>query len=99
MRAVLVKHLLAIGLTKNEIQEAHNGTEALRKLKSDTFDVLLLDIVTDGIDGISVLKEAKKIQPNARIVMCSSLSESKIVKELIDLGINDFIVNLFQRKS
>jgi len=95
MRDILVKHLLAIGLRKEEIQEAHNGAEALRKLNSGIFDVLLLDIVMDGIDGVAVLKEAKKIQPNARIIMCSSFNESKTVKEVIDLGINDFIVKPF----
>ena len=99
MRAVLVKHLLAIGLAKGKIHEAHNGAEALRKLNSDIFDVLLLDIVMDGIDGIAVLKEAKKLQPNARIIMCSSFSESKTVKDLIDLGINDFIVKPFSEEK
>ncbi|MDR3590416.1 MAG: response regulator [Negativicutes bacterium] len=99
MRSILVNHLLTIGLKENEIHEAHNGADALRKLQSQSFDLLLLDIVMDGIDGISVLKEAKKIQPDARVIMCSSFSESDTVKELIDLGINDFIVKPFSEEK
>jgi two-component system, chemotaxis family, chemotaxis protein CheY len=86
-------------LKENEIHEAHNGAEAIRKLQLHTFDLLMPDIVMDGIDGISVLKEAKRIQPDARVVMCSSFSESNTVKELIDLGINDFIVKPFSEEK
>jgi two-component system, chemotaxis family, chemotaxis protein CheY len=95
MRDILVKQLLAVGVEKSQISEARNGAEALRKLNSDTFSFLLLDIVMDGIDGISVLKEAKKIQPEAKIVMCSTFSQSETVKELINMGIDDFIVKPF----
>lgn len=95
MRKVLVKHLLAIGLNESEIQEAHNGADALRKINSTKFDLLLLDIVMDGIDGIAVLKEAKNILPGARVVMCSTFSEKQTVRDLIDLGINDFVLKPF----
>jgi len=95
MRDILVKQLLAVGVEKKEIQEARNGVEAIRKLNSETFNLLLLDIVMEGIDGISVLKEAKKSQPEAKVVMCSTFSESDTVRDLIDLGIDDFIVKPF----
>jgi len=98
MRDILVKQLIAVGVEKNEIQEARNGAEAIRKLNSDTFDVLMLDIVMEGIDGISVLKEAKKSQSVAKVVMCSTFSESDTVRDLIDLGIDDFIVKPFSEK-
>jgi two-component system, chemotaxis family, chemotaxis protein CheY len=99
MRGILVKHLLAIGLEAEQIHEAQSGEEALGKLDAGSFDLLLLDIVMEGIDGITVLKEAKKVQPDARIVMCSSFCESGTVKELIDLGINDFIVKPFSEEK
>lgn len=95
MRDILVKQLLAVGVEKNDIQEAHNGAEAIRKLNFIIFDLLMLDIVMEGIDGISVLKEAKKSQPEAKVVMCSTFSEGDTVRDLIDLGIDDFIVKPF----
>lgn len=95
MRTVLVKHLLAVGVLKKDIQEAHNGAEALRKIKSQPFDLLLLDIVMDGINGIDVLKEAKNSQPQAKVIMCSTFGEKETVKELIAIGISDFILKPF----
>jgi two-component system chemotaxis response regulator CheY len=95
MRTVLVKQLLAVGIQQDEIHEAYNGAEALRKLKSQQFDLLLLDIVMDGINGIDVLKDAKISQPNAKIIMCSTFGERETVKEIIGIGINDFILKPF----
>lgn len=95
MRSILVKNLLAIGLQASEIQQAQNGVEAIRKLNLQKFDLLVLDIIMDGVNGISVLKEAKKNQPDARVIMCSTFSEKETVIELIDIGIDDFVVKPF----
>lgn len=99
MRTILIKQLLAVGVPENDIQSAHNGADALRKLNYNTFDLLLLDIIMDGIDGVAVLKEVKKQQPNARVIMCSTFSERETVKELIDLGIKDFILKPFSEEK
>lgn len=98
MRDIIVKHLLVVGLQKSEIHEAKNGDEALDIAKSVNFDIMLLDIVMEGIDGIRVFKETRISQPNAKVVMCSTFSESGTVKELIDLGIDDFIVKPFSEE-
>lgn len=99
MRKILVKQLLAAGVVADEIQQAHDGVDAIRKINSQTFDLMLLDIVMDGVDGIAVLREAKKSQPNARVIMCSTFSEQETVKELINLGIDDFILKPFSKEK
>jgi len=95
MRDVLVKNLLQFGLRKDQVYEARNGVEAIRLLNVETFALFILDIVMDGVNGVSVLKEVKKVQPQAKIIMCSTFSKSETVRELIDLGIDDFIVKPF----
>jgi two-component system chemotaxis response regulator CheY len=99
MRKIITKHIMSLGLRESEISEAHNGAEAIRKLNSKTFDLLILDIVMEGIDGVAVFKEAKQIQPNARVVMCSSFSEKNTVIDLINWGIDDFIVKPFSEEK
>jgi len=98
MRGIIVKSLLEIGLKEEQIHQAENGVQALRMLNSVTFDVLLLDVVMDGVDGITVLKEAKLHQPTAKVIMCSTFSKLETLKELIKIGIDDFVVKPFAGK-
>ncbi|MDR3562129.1 MAG: response regulator [Negativicutes bacterium] len=92
----ITKELKAMGVEENQIEQVKSGADALRRIETQTFDLFILDIVMPEIDGIAVLKEAKRKQPHAKIIMCSGTSSDKIIKELIDLGINAFLVKPFQ---
>ncbi len=48
------------------------------------------------VDGIQAVKEIKKIDPNAKIVMCSAMGQQAMVIESIQAGARDFIVKPFQ---
>lgn len=95
MKKVVIEHLLSLGLQESEIIGVDNGAEALRQLNTETFELLILDIVMGGIDGIAVYKKAQEIQPQARTVICSSFCEINTVKDLVDMGIDDFILKPF----
>lgn len=99
MRKIIVKHLLEIGIGEDEIVESHNGTDALRKITSSEYDLMILDIIMDGVDGIFVFKAAKAVQPNVKVIICSTFSKKEAVRELIDLGIDDFVVKPFSSEK
>ena len=48
------------------------------------------------MDGIQAVKEIKKINGNAKIVMCSAMGQQAMVIEAIQAGAKDFIVKPFQ---
>ncbi len=48
------------------------------------------------VDGIQAVKEIKKMDPNAKIVMCSAMGQQAMVIESIQAGARDFIVKPFQ---
>ena len=48
------------------------------------------------MDGITALKEIKKINPNAKIIMCSAMGQQAMVIDAIQAGAKDFIVKPFQ---
>jgi two-component system, chemotaxis family, chemotaxis protein CheY len=48
------------------------------------------------MDGIAALKEIKKIDEGARIVMCTAMGQKAMVVEAIQAGAKDFIVKPFQ---
>jgi len=55
-----------------------------------------MDITMPEVDGIQAVKEIKKIDPNAKIVMCSAMGQQAMVIESIQAGARDFIVKPFQ---
>ena len=75
-------------LSKNGYEvvgEAENGMKAVEK-----------DITMPEMDGITAVKEIKKIDANAKIVMCSAMGQQAMVIEAIQAGARDFIVKPFQ---
>ena len=59
-------------------------------------DLTTMDITMPEMDGISAVKAIKKIDPNAKIVMCSAMGQQAMVIEAIQAGARDFIVKPFQ---
>ncbi len=86
-------------LTKNGYEvvgEAENGMKALEKYQELKPDLITMDITMPEMDGISAVKEIKKVDPNAKIVMCSAMGQQAMVIEAIQAGARDFIVKPFQ---
>ncbi|MNJ71391.1 Chemotaxis protein CheY [compost metagenome] len=48
------------------------------------------------MDGIAALKEIKKLDPNAKVIMCSAMGQQAMVIDAIQAGAKDFIVKPFQ---
>ena len=83
-------------LSKNGYEvvgEAENGMKALEKYQELKPDLVTMDITMPEMDGISAVKEIKKVDPNAKIVMCSAMGQQAMVIEAIQ---RDFIVKPFQ---
>lgn len=86
-------------LTKNGYEvvgEAENGMKALEKYQELKPDLVTMDITMPEMDGISAVKEIKKVDANAKIVMCSAMGQQAMVIEAIQSGAKDFIVKPFQ---
>jgi two-component system chemotaxis response regulator CheY len=78
------------------VAEAQNGADAIEKFKSDRPEIVTMDITMPEMDGIQALKGIKKIDPQARVVMCSAMGQQAMVMEAIQSGAVDFIVKPFE---
>ncbi|RAV22717.1 response regulator [Paenibacillus contaminans] len=76
--------------------EANDGLQAVEKYKEVRPDLVTMDITMPEMDGIAALKEIKKIDPNARVIMCSAMGQQAMVIDAIQAGAKDFIVKPFQ---
>lgn len=97
--AAFMRMMLKDILTKNGyevIGEAENGQKAIDKYKELEPELVIMDITMPELDGITAVKEIKKVNPNATIVMCSAMGQQAMVIEAIQSGAKDFIVKPFQ---
>lgn len=92
---VMIKDIL----TKNGYEvagEAENGLKAVEKYAETKPDLVMMDITMPEMDGIQALKEIKKVDAAAKIIMCSAMGQQAMVIESIQAGAKDFIVKPFQ---
>jgi two-component system chemotaxis response regulator CheY len=97
--AAFMRMMLKEILTKNGynvIGEAENGASAITKYKELKPDLVTMDITMPEMDGITAVKKIRKIDKNARIVMCSAMGQQAMVIDAIQAGARDFIVKPFQ---
>lgn len=86
-------------LTKNNfnvVGEAENGIKAVEKYKELKPELVIMDITMPEMDGIQAVKEIKKVNNDAKIIMCSAMGQQSMVVEAIQAGAKDFIVKPFQ---
>ncbi|HOM43254.1 MAG TPA: response regulator, partial [Bacillota bacterium] len=58
--------------------------------------LVIMDITMPEVDGIQAVKEIKKINNAAKVIMCSAMGQQAMVIEAIQAGAKDFIVKPFQ---
>ncbi|NLC54172.1 MAG: response regulator [Firmicutes bacterium] len=78
------------------IGEAEDGVKAVEKFKELKPDLVTMDITMPEMDGITAVKEIKKIDENALIIMCSAMGQQAMVIDAIQAGAKDFVVKPFQ---
>ncbi|CAK4836470.1 response regulator [Paenibacillus psychroresistens] len=97
--AAFMRMMIRDILTKNGYEvcgEANDGAQAIEKFKEVKPDLVTMDITMPEMDGIAALKEIKKIDPLAKVVMCSAMGQQAMVIDAIQAGAKDFIVKPFQ---
>ena len=94
MRAVLKNILTEAGY--EVVGEASNGAEAFEKYKELNPDLVTMDIVMPEVDGIQGVKKIMDFDPDAKVIMVSSMGQEAMVKSALVAGAKEFIVKPFQ---
>ena len=78
------------------VDEAASGIEAINKIKAEDFDLILLDLVMPGMNGIEALVELKKIKPKIKVVMLTAFASVQSAVNAIQNGASDYVTKPFQ---
>jgi len=79
-----------------EVQTAHSGSEGIDLLARERFDVVLTDLKMPGADGIELLRIAKKIQPEAEVVMMTGFATVDTAIEAMRSGAFHYLTKPFK---
>lgn len=82
----------------HNIIQAENGLKALEMYKNESPDLVLMDITMPEMDGLTALKEIRKLDAKAKVVMLTALGQESVVLEAIKSGARDFIVKPFEQE-
>ena len=74
---------------------AHDGEDALEKLREGGFSILLTDLTMPRLDGMGLLKEAKNLYPRLDVIVITGYAEKFSYTDVIRAGACDFITKLF----
>lgn len=85
--------VLANRLEKRGIDatKSFSGTEAIQTLRKQDFDVALLDLKMEDMDGIEVLKIFKKMDPNLEVIMITGHGSEEAAKQGVEAGAFDYL--------
>lgn len=86
-------NILAKRLSKRnmEVTPAYTGTEAIQRLRKQDFDVAVLDLKMEEMDGMEVLKIFKKMDPNMVVIMLTGHGSEQAAREGIEFGAFDYL--------
>ena len=94
MRSLLSDLLAQAGL--EVVGEAQTGREAVDKFRQLKPDLVTMDILMPDMGGIEAVREIMRIEPGARVLMCSAMGQQSLVLDAIRAGAKDFVVKPFQ---
>ncbi len=81
-----------------KVETAGTGEEALELVQKGLRpDLVLLDLLMPGIDGLQTLEELRKLQPGLKVVMLSCVADTRKVVQAIRLGAHDYLTKPFQK--
>jgi len=81
-----------------KVETASTGEEALARVQKGLEpDLVLLDLLMPGIDGLQTLEQLRQLRPGLKVVMLSCVSDTRKVVQAIRLGAHDYLTKPFQK--
>ncbi|MDP3948146.1 MAG: response regulator [bacterium] len=91
IRELYTRQLTKAGFT---VKSAADGQSGLETLKAEVFDLLLLDIMLPGMNGLQLLREFKTQNPTSPMItiLLTNLGQEAVIKEGFELGAQAYLI-------
>lgn len=93
-----IRDLLAktLALAEYEVDVASDGRTALERIRQGTYDLLIADLKMPGIDGLSVIREAKRYRADLPVIIITGYSTESAAIEAVNLGVSGYLTKPFR---
>jgi len=92
VRSVLMRHLVD---EKTECVSSHSAFDALNKIKSDRFSLVISDVMMPGMSGVELLRFVKRQDSETAVIMITGLMDINTAVDSLRMGACDFITKPF----
>jgi excisionase family DNA binding protein len=93
-----IRDLLAktLALAEYDVDTASDGRSALERLRLYPYDLLIADLKMPGIDGLSVIREAKRYKNDLPVIIITGFSTESSAIEAVNLGVAGYLTKPFR---
>jgi excisionase family DNA binding protein len=85
-----------LALSEYDVDVAPDGRTALDRMRLFTYDLLITDLKMPGMDGMSVIREAKRLKPDLPVVIITGYSTESSAIEAVNLGVAGYLTKPFR---
>ncbi|MFA4830081.1 MAG: sigma-54 dependent transcriptional regulator [Thermodesulfovibrionales bacterium] len=77
------------------VSAVHSGEDAIKKIKEESFDVVITDLKMGRVDGMTVLEKAKELSPDTAVIIMTAFASIESAVDAMKKGAVDYIVKPF----
>jgi DNA-binding NtrC family response regulator len=94
-KAMLLALKGLLGKEGYDVETAASGAEAVRKIETGSFHVVITDLSMDGVGGMDVLTHTRRVDPDVAVIMITAYGSEKIAVQAMKAGAVDYIPKPF----
>lgn len=93
-----IRELLSktLALAEYEVDTARDGRAAIERLRLGHYDLLIADLKMPGIDGLSLIREAKRLKADLPVIIITGFSTESSAIEAVNLGVSGYLTKPFR---
>jgi excisionase family DNA binding protein len=93
-----IRDLLAktLALAEYEVDLAPDGKTALDRLRIVPYDLLITDLRMPGVDGLTVIREGRRLRPDIPVIIITGYSTEASAIEAVNLGVSGYLTKPFR---
>ncbi len=86
----------ALNKLGHEVDVVDNGSDAIRLIDSNHYQIVVTDVRMEGVDGLDVMRHVKSQSPETLVILITGYATVDVAREALSMGAFDFIAKPFK---